>query len=66
MNERRRQSKPWWKSKTIWANVISAAVAVLLLVSQSPSFAEYGEYLALAQGILNIVLRLVTTQPVTS
>lgn len=58
-------TKPIWTSKTFWANVISAAVAVLLLVSQSPSFEPYGEWLLLAQGILNIVLRYVTVEAVT-
>lgn len=53
-------TKPWYTSKTIWANIISALVAILLLVSQSPSFEPYGEWLLLSQGILNIILRFVT------
>lgn len=60
------ETKPFWRSKTIWANVISALVAILLLVSQSPSLMQYSEWLLLAQGILNIVLRFVTDTGVHS
>lgn len=62
----RRRGKKWYESKVIWANVISVLVAILMLVSQSPSLAPYGEWLALGQGILNILLRFTTTQPVKS
>lgn len=53
-------NKVWWQSKTIWANVLTALVAILLLVSQSPSLTLYSEWLLLAQGVLNIVLRVLT------
>lgn len=62
----RRRGKPWYESKTIWANLISALVAIILLVSQSPSLAPYAEWLMLTQGVLNIVLRVVTNQGVTT
>lgn len=61
----RRRGKPWYESKVLWSNVISALVAILLLVSQSPSFEPYGEYLLLAQGILNVLLRFTTDQRLT-
>ncbi len=54
-------SKPFWQSKTIWANIITAAIAMALLASQSPSLQVYSEWLLLAQGILNIFLRVITT-----
>ncbi len=55
------ERKQWYQSKTVWANVFTALIAVLLLVSQSPSLQAYSEWLLLAQGILNIVLRVITT-----
>ena len=61
----RRRGKPFYTSKVLWSNVISALVAILLLVSQSPSFEQYGEFLLLAQGILNILLRFTTDQRLT-
>lgn len=60
----RRRGKKWHESKVIWANIISALVAILLLLAQSPSLQPYGEWLALGQGILNILLRFTTSQPV--
>ncbi len=53
--------KPWYQSKTIIANIVTAVIAILLLASQSPSIQVYSEWLLLAQGILNIVLRVITT-----
>ncbi len=55
------QSKKWYESKTIIANIITALIAVALLASQSPSLQVYSEWLLLAQGILNIFLRVITT-----
>jgi|GEM_PF-6204814 len=55
------QSKPWYTSKTIIANIMTALIAVALLAAQSPSLQAYSEWLLLAQGILNIVLRVITT-----
>lgn len=62
----RRRGKKWYQSKVIWANVISALVAVFMLLAQSPSLQPYGEWLALAQGILNILMRFTTSEPVKS
>jgi hypothetical protein len=60
-------SKPFWESKTFWANLIIALVAVLELanVSPLPLPEGSGEWLIFAAGVLNILLRFVTTQPVT-
>ena len=60
-------SKPWWLSKTIWANVISAAVAVLGALAGHEWIATHPEWVAglvLASSVLNVVLRFLTTEPV--
>lgn len=50
--------KPWWKSKTIWAN------AVLAAVSSVPQFREFAsqnpEAVSLGAAALNVALRAVT------
>ncbi len=55
------ERKPWYTSKTVISNIITALIAVALLASQSPSLQVYSEWLLLAQGILNIFLRVITT-----
>lgn len=58
-------SKPWWASKTIWANVIGFAAAI----AAGFGFELAGETVtALTTGVLavvNIVLRFVTKEPIS-
>ena len=63
--------KPFYKSKTFWANLITVAIAILILVATSRGvagdrlvLAYTGDWLLLVAGILNIVLRLVTHKPI--
>jgi hypothetical protein len=61
------EPKPWWKSKTIWVNVVVVLVAALTGAANSDAIREYPEVVALIGtlvGILNMLLRLVTRQPV--
>lgn len=51
--------KPLYKSKTFWFNVAAVAVQVSQVAPLSPEAA------AAVVGIGNVVLRLLTTQPVT-
>jgi len=50
-------SKPIWQSKVFWANILGTA---LMMSGYLPP--TYG---VPAMGILNILLRAITTQPVT-
>lgn len=57
--------KPIWKSKTFWANLLSAVIGGLEvsgLVDVIP--AEWQPLLVLGMAALNIALRMVTTEPV--
>lgn len=57
-------SKPWYQSKTIWFN----ALAVLVFVAGSFGYADFtpdADIMAIVAAILNVVLRLVTSQSVT-
>lgn len=52
-------------SKTNILGALQILVAVLALVSASPLFAEYTEWILLFSGILTIVLRFLTTSPIS-
>ncbi len=60
-------AKNFWKSKTFWFNLL----ALLLAVAASQGYgaftpdAQVGEYATVIITLMNIVLRFMTTQPVT-
>jgi hypothetical protein len=59
--------KPWFKSKTIWVNTLTAAIATLVtlgdqsIISDSPRAS--GVVLG-ALSVLNIALRIVSVAPI--
>jgi len=59
--------KPWWTSKTIWLNTITAAVATLTALQGQAIVGEYPKAAAAVVavlGVLNIGLRLITVLPI--
>ena len=50
-------SKPWWKSKTVWVNALSAAAELLGIIPLP------GGTALIVANLLNIALRFVTTGP---
>ena len=60
-------AKPWYLSRTIWANVITAVVAILGVVAGQDFITSHPEWvsgLVLASSILNVILRFVTSEGV--
>jgi len=59
-------SKPWYASKTIWANVIAggATLATVFGINLGLTPEVQAEIVAAVMAIVNIVLRFVTTKPV--
>jgi hypothetical protein len=61
-------SKPWFLSKTVWVNLISTTLGVMAylsggsFISGNPGLVAA---LVAAQGVLNVILRLVTAVPVS-
>jgi hypothetical protein len=57
--------KSWWKSKTLWVNIIVAVLASLEATTGllQPYLPEHW-YVVVAVGlpVINVVLRIVTTQ----
>lgn len=59
-------AKPWYLSKTLWFNLISGLISILIAVQGSnvglpESFAGY---IGIAVAIMNILLRLITSQQI--
>jgi len=59
-------TKPWYKSKLIWANILAVVIAVLSYLGAFPGLIppEFGPGFLAAIGALNIVLRVLTNQPI--
>lgn len=60
------QSKPVAQSWTIWFNVLTVLSAVLVFLSSHELVVEYPNVVAAlgaAAGVINIILRFKTTQP---
>lgn len=55
--------KSKWKSKTVWINALTTAVAIFDYVSPIVPPAYQPALLALV-GVINVGLRFVTTQPI--
>jgi hypothetical protein len=60
------ESKPWWKSKTLWINSITAGIAVLTALQGQTIIQDHPQATAaIVAGLsaLNIGLRLITYLP---
>ena len=55
--------KDWYKSRTLWFNVISILLVIVAELAQLPDLAAYAPYFAAAVTIGNVILRTLTTQP---
>ena len=54
-----------WQTKTVWFNVISAALLIVALPEFAALIPElWIKYVVFAQAAGNIVLRYITTEPV--
>ena len=56
-------AKAWWKSKTIWASLIVAVIAIIQAVTGFIPEGYVG-YVLLVVAVLGIVLRYLTGQPI--
>ena len=61
-------TKPWWKSRTLWLNLlvlVLAAVEAKLQLLQPVLKVDVYTWLSFVLPLLNLVLRTVTAQPLT-
>ncbi len=56
------KGKKWFLSKTLWFNLLTIALGVVDVVSGV--YVINPEYIALINGVGNVLLRIVTTEPV--
>ncbi len=61
------QSKPFWASRTIWANLFMVAGVILESTGVTDVFNPETQEMALAavMGVVNLILRFVTTEPIS-
>ena len=56
--------KPWYESKTIWINVLTVAVVLITSMTSWPELQQYGAQLATALAVVNVLLRLITSEAI--
>lgn len=64
------EPKVWYESKTLWINILTVAAMILSFVVDTHAAGGLPldldpRWVALALGVINIVLRSVTNQPVS-
>lgn len=61
------EAKMWYTSKVFWLNLVAIVVAVGYYLMDTPGIvpATYVTYVAAGLGAANLVLRMVTNQPIT-
>jgi len=60
-------TKSWWQSRTVWVNVVATLFAVLGTFKLLPANIDQDSVVTAIMGavaIANVVLRLVTRQPI--
>ena len=60
-------TKSWWQSRTVWVNVVATLFAVLGTFKLLPANIDQDSVVTAIMGavaIVNVVLRLVTRQPI--
>lgn len=62
------RKKPWYKSKTLWVNIVVGATAILAYMAGDqfpiPLNEQVLGWIVFGQAVLNAALRLVTFKPI--
>ena len=56
--------KPWYESKTIWVNALTIAAVLITSMTAWPDMQRYGAQLATALAVVNVMLRLITSEAI--
>jgi len=57
-------TKPWYKSKTIWLNIITAIATGAMILSNDASWAAYAQPLLMLTALANAALRIITVSTI--
>lgn len=60
----RRSTKVWWQSKTMLVNILTIVVVILVQVINSPELKDYSKIAVVVLAFANIILRILTTDPI--
>jgi len=54
-------TKPWYKSKTIWLNIIIAIATMTMILAGNEYWGKYAEPLLMINALANAALRIITS-----
>jgi hypothetical protein len=52
--------KPWYKSRTIWLNIITAVATMSMILSGDPAWAEFAQPMLMINALANAAMRIIT------
>ena len=64
----KKMGKGLFQSKTIWVNLLTAAVSIGTYLTDSSLFTDNPQFVAIAGtiiGVANVILRVITKEPIT-
>ena len=56
--------KQWYRSKTVWINVLTLATMIIGTVTQWPEMKDLAPQLAYALAIINVALRFISSEKI--
>ena len=56
--------KQWYRSKTVWINVLTLAAMIIGTVAQWPEMKDMMPQLAYALAIINVALRFISSEKI--
>ena len=58
------QAQHWTKSKQMWFNILTLALALLAYAASLPEFEDYARWAVIISGAVNIVLTFLRKEPI--
>ena len=57
-------SKQWWRSKTIWINILTLVAVIISQIMGWEDMKSYAPTLLIVSNAINLVLRFISTSPI--
>jgi uncharacterized membrane protein len=57
-------SKQWWRSKTIWINILTLVAMIISQITGWEDMKSYAPTLLIVSNAINLVLRFISTAPI--
>jgi hypothetical protein len=52
--------KPWYKSRTIWLNIITAVATMSMILSGDPAWVDFAQPMLMINALANAAMRIIT------